>query len=256
MFSIIIPFYNRAQYLDHLVETLNAQSYQDFEVIFVDDHSDTTEYEALRAAVRRLNRPVILERLRANMGAGAARDAGMRLAKSDWIAFLDSDDIWSPHKLAWAAEFICSHPNCGVLSHDFSLVEGAMSDAPFDIGYRRVKRFEIIIRNISATPCLIVKKNPHLRYPHLRYNEDHIFLFKLILGSELEIYKSPLKLCCLGGVPSCDPEGMSSDLTRMRVGIIKSLIEAWLEYAAILGFITVSLVSMPIRHIIQLIRLR
>jgi glycosyltransferase involved in cell wall biosynthesis len=97
--SVVIPAFNRADCLPAAVASIQAQSYQRWELIVVDDGStDDTAAVAERLAVAdpRLR---VLRRGR-NRGAQAARNAGVEAARGEWIAFLDSDDVWLPDSLA------------------------------------------------------------------------------------------------------------------------------------------------------------
>lgn len=92
--SVVVPTYNRARFIEEAVESILAQSLPPLEVIIVDDGStdDTANVCA------RFHEPVRYIR-RQNEGAAAARNAGIRAAMGDWVAFCDSDDIWKPRKL-------------------------------------------------------------------------------------------------------------------------------------------------------------
>jgi glycosyltransferase involved in cell wall biosynthesis len=94
--SIIIPTYNRAHVLGRAIRSVLAQTYQDFELIIVDDGStDNTE-----RLVKSFNsKKIRYIRHRENKGPAAARNTGIRSAKGDFIAFQDSDDEWVSEKL-------------------------------------------------------------------------------------------------------------------------------------------------------------
>jgi len=94
--SVIIPTYNRAHLLPRAIQTVLNQTYQDFELIVVDDGStDNTE-----EIVKSFNDPCIRYiRHEENKGAAAARNTGIKAAKGGFIAFQDSDDEWLPEKL-------------------------------------------------------------------------------------------------------------------------------------------------------------
>lgn len=94
MFSIIIPTFNRVELLASTLEFVFSQRFEKFEVIVVDDGSTdgTMDYlQSLGKQVRRFRQP--------NRGAGAARNHGARHAQGQYLAFLDSDDLWFPWTL-------------------------------------------------------------------------------------------------------------------------------------------------------------
>jgi hypothetical protein len=103
--SIIVPAYKVAAFIDETLNSVFSQTYNDFEVIVINDGSpDTDELEKAiekhRASIRYLKQN--------NQGAGAARNAGLRIARGQFVAFLDGDDIWMPEFLAHQLELINS----------------------------------------------------------------------------------------------------------------------------------------------------
>lgn len=97
--SVIIPAYNAARYLGEALDSVRAQSYDNFEIIVVDDGS-TDETGAVAQS-----RSEVRYRWQQNAGTGAARNEGVEMARGELLAFLDSDDVWSPDKLAKQVEF-------------------------------------------------------------------------------------------------------------------------------------------------------
>src|SRR5512132_4544704 len=91
--SIIIPAYNVASFIGETLDSVWAQSFTDYEVIVINDGSPDTE-EMERVLAPYLDRIVYLKQ--ENQGAGAARNAGLRAARGNYIAFLDGDDVWYP----------------------------------------------------------------------------------------------------------------------------------------------------------------
>lgn len=94
--SVIIPTYNRAHVLGRAVRSVLNQTYQDFELIVVDDGSSDGTSEAVRAFA---DPPIRYLRHERNRGAAAARNSGIEAARGEYVAFLDSDDEWLPEKL-------------------------------------------------------------------------------------------------------------------------------------------------------------
>jgi glycosyltransferase involved in cell wall biosynthesis len=94
--SVVIPAYNRADVIQGAIQSVLRQSWEDFELIVVDDGSTDGTQDATRAI--RDPRLRLIETAR-NMGASAARNLGVEEARGDWVAFQDSDDEWLPLKL-------------------------------------------------------------------------------------------------------------------------------------------------------------
>lgn len=109
-FSVIIPTYNRKAYLQECLETVFAQTHAAHEVIVVDDGSTDGTVEVLSAKGGQIQ--VIRQ---TNAGPGAARNRGAEAASGDYLAFLDSDDLWFPWTLATFVKLIELHANPSLL---------------------------------------------------------------------------------------------------------------------------------------------
>ncbi|WP_052050949.1 glycosyltransferase family 2 protein [Leptolyngbya sp. KIOST-1] len=96
LISVVIPTFNRAYFLNKAIQSVLAQSYKNYEIIVVDDNS-SDQTEEVVGQVKYPN--FFYKKHSKNMGGGAARNSGIDMAKGDFIAFLDSDDIWLPKKL-------------------------------------------------------------------------------------------------------------------------------------------------------------
>lgn len=93
MISVIIPTYNRAHCINDAIESVLKQSFQDFEIIVIDDAStDNTEQVVSNLCSDKIK--YIKQEI--NKGGGAARNRGIQESRGEYIAFLDSDDSWSP----------------------------------------------------------------------------------------------------------------------------------------------------------------
>lgn len=109
LFSIIIPLYNKARYVEATLSSITAQNLTDFEVIVVDDGSTDGSCDIVMHLAERDNRVRLLRQ--ANGGVSHARNTGIRAAKGTWIAFLDADDTWDSDYLQQMYELILRHPN-------------------------------------------------------------------------------------------------------------------------------------------------
>lgn len=106
--SVIIPAYNTAPFIAETLNSVFGQTFQDFEVIIINDGSpDTAELEvALKPYMSRIR--YIKQK---NRGLPGARNAGIRIARGELLAFVDSDDLWMPDYLAAQVEFLNNHPH-------------------------------------------------------------------------------------------------------------------------------------------------
>lgn len=96
--SIIMPAYNSARYISEAIESILRQTMPDWELWVVDDHSTDNTTEIVRQYTERDSRIHMLS-TPVNQGSGVARNLGIQAAQGRYIAFLDSDDWWYPHKL-------------------------------------------------------------------------------------------------------------------------------------------------------------
>jgi len=106
--SVVIPAYNSSRTIAQTLESALTQGIAEIEVIVVDDGSSDDTAEIVRRSedhrLRLVQRP--------NGGVASARNAGIELARGEWVAFLDSDDIWLPHKLERQLELMSAQPGC------------------------------------------------------------------------------------------------------------------------------------------------
>jgi glycosyltransferase involved in cell wall biosynthesis len=115
--SVIIPTYNRVHLIKDAIESVFNQTYQDFELIIIDDGSTDSTKEVLAEYGERLQ--YIYQD---NQGRSAARNHGIALAKGEFIAFLDSDDVWFPDKLTRQVPILESSPENVALVHGYKCI--------------------------------------------------------------------------------------------------------------------------------------
>jgi hypothetical protein len=113
--SVIIPAFNAAATIGRALESVRAQEGVGIEVIVIDDASRDGTADAVRAAIRPGENITLLQ-LPANSGVSAARNAGIRLARAPYLAFLDADDVWLPGKLRAQLATIAADPDITLVS--------------------------------------------------------------------------------------------------------------------------------------------
>lgn len=125
MISVVIPLYNKEKQIAHTLQSVFNQTFQNFEVVIVDDGST----DGSVAEVEKLSDSRIRLIHQKNAGVAAARNRGIEEAKGDLIAFLDADDEWKPEYLATQYHLSQKYPDCNVFAcnYEFRNIEGKVT---------------------------------------------------------------------------------------------------------------------------------
>jgi len=124
--SVIIPVFNGEQFLGQALESVFQQDYPDLEIIAVDDGSTDGSPEILASY------PVLRTVRQENRGVAAARNAGLELARGEFIAFLDQDDLWLPGKSRRQVDFLQNHHEVeGVVVHQEMFLQPGTEKPPW-----------------------------------------------------------------------------------------------------------------------------
>lgn len=210
--SIIVPVYNAGAYIEETIRMVEKQTYQEWELILVDDCSSDNskavieEYlqkrNSLEESMRRQEIRLLVKQQ--NEGAAMARNTGMEAAKGRYIAFLDADDIWLSKKLSREMTFMEKQQASFVFSaYEFgdenAKGTGKIVHVPEKLTYRRALSRTVIF---TTTVLLDRKKIPAelLSMPNVK-SEDTAFWWKLLkngivacgLDEVLAIYRRPAK---------------------------------------------------------------
>lgn len=125
MISVVIPLYNKEKQIAHTLQSVFNQTFQNFEVVIVDDGST----DGSVAEVEKLSDSRIRLIHQKNAGVAAARNRGIEEAKGNLIAFLDADDEWKPEYLATQYHLSQKYPDCNVFAcnYEFRNIEGKVT---------------------------------------------------------------------------------------------------------------------------------
>lgn len=171
--SVITPSYNVEKFIEATIQSVQNQTVTDWEMIIVDDDSTDNTRKILQkhAALDPRIKIVLLEE---NSGAAVARNTALKLAKGNYIAFLDSDDFWKPHKLEKQLAWMQQHNYAFTYSaYDLMDEEGKLLnkviDVPEQIDYKGLLKNTII-------GCLTVivdrKQVGDMQMPNIRTRQD------------------------------------------------------------------------------------
>jgi len=183
--SVIIPFYNRVKWLAEAVNSVLLQSYNDYEIILIDDGS-TEQIDFL--SILRDKR--IKYYRQSNKGASSARNKGFELARGEYIAFLDSDDLFEDNKLKVQLEYMDNNPNI-MMSHTsyYKIDENGNQLELIDSGKFSGRVFPLIAMTCPiATPTVMLRKemlNDLHFIESVNIGEDIIFWIQIAKQSEI-----------------------------------------------------------------------
>ncbi|TAF67036.1 MAG: glycosyltransferase family 2 protein [Cytophagales bacterium] len=119
-FSIVVPTYNRADFIPLTLQSIEAQTFTDYEVIIIDDASTDQTAQAVAPYIN--NAKIHYIRLPENRERGNARNVGAKNAKGNYITYLDSDDLLYPDSLAEAYEYAQKKPQIKLFHHLYHLI--------------------------------------------------------------------------------------------------------------------------------------
>jgi glycosyltransferase involved in cell wall biosynthesis len=199
LISVIIPTYNRAGCIERAVNSVLAQTYTNLEVIVVDDGSEDNTESVVASMPDGRVRYVKQD---ANRGAAAARNAGVRHAEGELIAFQDSDDYWYPDKLEKQMNYWEKHPEYSMIYGTYirRLGNGHISFAvPGDCERETLEGniFEyLILDNSIGAPTMILKKEAFMEVggfdETMSCLEDWDFAVKFALKYSIGFVEEPV----------------------------------------------------------------
>lgn len=158
--SVLIPCYNAGRFLAAAIESVLAQSFQDFEIIVVDDGSSD---DSAAVAARY---PQVRYFYHAHSGVSVSRNAALSKAQGEFVVFLDADDLWVPQKLEKQVAYLDSHPDCQLV---YTFVENFCDTEPQNRSERQEQLLNANMDNCLVT-CLLRRK---LYETYGGYREDY-----------------------------------------------------------------------------------
>jgi len=155
MITVVMPAYNAEKYIAEAIESILNQTFQDFEFIIVNDGSTDNTLKIIQqyAPQDRRIRIVQID----HVGTGAAKNAGVEVAKSDWIAMMDADDISLPQRLEKQVQAAQKYPDVvvwGVKGYNINCAGNIISKRTFDNGPNTEEEFYTMQRQGKCVSVL------------------------------------------------------------------------------------------------------
>ncbi len=179
--SIVMPAYNCEKYVVEAINSILAQTYRNWELLVLDDGSKDNTLRIIEEFSQNDSRIKALPNGK-NMGVSATRNRGIELASGEWIAFLDSDDMWEPEKLEKqfeivdkeAAEFLFT--GSSYINEEGEPYKGIF-EVPEKITYKKLRN-----QNVISCSSVLVKKKyfEHIKMEKDEMHEDYAVWLRIL----------------------------------------------------------------------------
>lgn len=178
--SIITPLYNAEKFIEETIGSVLNQTYKNWEMIIVDDCS-TDRSPAIVDSYAKKDSRVRLIKLEENSGAAIARNTAIQHAQGRYIAFLDSDDLWTPDKLEEQIAFMKGKDIAlsftSYIKMDEDGIEKGQVHVPKQVSYSQLLKSNVIG---CLTAIYDVKKIGKVTLPNIRKRQDHALWLKIL----------------------------------------------------------------------------
>lgn len=175
--SVIMPAYNSSYTIKDSVVSIINQTYDNFELIIIDDCSNDNTVETVLNSFD--DDRIIIERLNKNVGAGIARNEGIKMAKGRFIAFCDSDDCWNPEKLSKQLAFMKANNHAITFT---SYIKKYLNNEVLILAKSRVDYRKLLQNNWLGCLTVMYDKNVFnaYRFPEFRKRQDWLMWLTLL----------------------------------------------------------------------------
>ena len=206
MFSVVIPLYNKAPYIEKAIRSVAAQTCRDFELIVIDDGSKDGGFEIAKKLLAALTPPLggWGATCQSNQGVSVTRNNGVGLAKYDYIAFLDADDWWAPTYLEEMKALITQYPEAGIYGSSYFKVKNGKyipANIGVEAGFQNglINYFQVYAKTLwmpLTSISVVIKKNVFVENngfkPSLKLGEDFDLWARVAIKYPVAFLNKPL----------------------------------------------------------------
>jgi hypothetical protein len=224
--TVVMPCFCCADTVVRAAESVLDQTLLPQELILIDDGSEDQglTWRALHDVRHQFGEllEIRVERALSNRGPGSARNAGWQLASQPYIAFLDADDAWHPHKLEIQFEWMSQHPEADVTGTGSLIVSDNWLPA-VGLAHGKMRELsinEMLLSNVLPTRSVMLKTSLPMRFSgETRYCEDYLLWLQLIVsGHRMFLIDAPL---AVSFKQDFGVTGLSSHLLPMQIETVK-----------------------------------
>ena len=177
--TIIIPYYQKIKYIEETINSVLNQTFKDFEVLVIYDDENKSDINFIEKFCKKDNRVKLIINEK-NLGAGECRNIGIGKSSSEFVAFLDADDVWQKEKLSKQINFMISHSH--LASHtSYNIIdengEKQSSRIAKKLNYKKI----LSSCDIGLSTVILRKEilDKDTRFPKLKTKEDYVMWLEL-----------------------------------------------------------------------------
>ncbi len=180
--SVITPVYNLGFLLEETIQSVISQTYTAWELLLIDDCSSDKITRGIIKKWAKKDKRIKPIYLQANVGAGFSRNAGLELVRGDYVAFLDSDDLWIEEKLAKQIEFLENNNQIDFLYSWYITIDEFGNKQNLFVTPQYISKQILKLNNYILTSTVVcrwsaVKK---IRFPAIRKRQDWAYFLKIL----------------------------------------------------------------------------
>lgn len=217
--SVVIPVYNSAYTIVDCIDSVKGQTYKNIEIIVVDDGSTDSTMEKVRAIASECNLQKIVIIEQKNSGPSSARNRGIEVAEGNYIAFLDSDDMWYPDKIARQMEILLNNNSAVLVGCLYSIGDKEVF-SDFSFGVEKKSLFQLLLKNCFITSTVMCRREILLCYrfnESQKYSEDYRLWLQLAATGCVCLLQNEV-LTRMNDKPLWGGTGLSAKLWLMEKG--------------------------------------
>ena len=198
-FSIIVPLYNKADYVRKALESILTQSYTNYEVVIIDDESTDNSLSIVNDFVKTVESGKWKVESQPNSGVAAARNNGVKASHGEFVCFLDADDWWEANFLEEMDRLITEYPEAGLCATNYGYYKPGKTHVALNLERGYINYSEAYLQSgsmpvTSITTCMLRKVFDEMGgFPNgIKLGEDFLLWAKIALHYPVAFSEKPL----------------------------------------------------------------
>jgi len=232
--SVVIPYYNRAHTIIRALESVVNQTYSNFEIILINDGSTDNSEKIVNDFFAKHKNVELIHLKQVNSGPSKARNEGIRMARGEYIAFLDSDDSWEHKKLELQIGFMEKNPDCMITGTNYNIITDGKKIIKYNDSsdFIFARFYKMLFKVFLCLPTVVIRKDVFTKDGLLfkegkHYSEDLLFFLQIVRRYKGARLSAPL--CNIYRFEFGDKGGLSTDLSKLLKNDIDNLLILYKE---------------------------